>query len=453
MIEKIFKRYKVISLILFQLFIFSSVFCSFDTNKIKSGAKLSNSDLSGWIRDAIIFNKLNEIDEYKHYYPEAFADVDLSEAYYDTGVKFYQEQKKMLALKSFLSGYKISPDGYYKWNCAIFTAKILYQKGIKESALYYINRVLNNESIDPGLKEESLQLKKRISWEYISSYEGLPNQSISDIKLSGGELLVGTWSGGIARLKRGNNSIIIAPSINKGLISKQVRSIQFFKNKVWVGTYNGLCYFNKNSGRWTRERGKLGKVTVKRLKVIRNNLFAATLNNGLYYLNNKSNCWKPFFQGAQNISDFLSVGNKMYISTLDKGLFVYSGNRFINITTNYCINNLCYSDGLVWARTHGSGMFSVNDNDEIENILTVKDGLPSDYIEALVSVSNKMIIGTLDEGACVYKPLEKSFNTINIKKGLPSNDVIRIAVEKNKIWFGTLSGGIGILLTENFEDL
>jgi hypothetical protein len=64
-----------------------------------------------------------------------------------------------------------------------------------------------------------------------------------------------------------------------------------------------------------------------------------------------------------------------------------------------------------------------------------------------------MFIGTLGGGAMSYNCISHRWSSISILDGLPSDDVVDINFERDRIWFGTLSGGIGILLTENFDDI
>ncbi len=374
----------------------------------------------------------------------------------------------MLAYKSFNKGFSIDTsvkdsvnisendfiiDESDKFKCGYQAAKILYQIGKRIEALHIVNKIMEISNIEPGLKYIASQFKQRISWEYISRSEGLPNESISDMKWEGNNLWIGMWTGGLAKYSGDSQQLTIYRNKRNGLISPQVRNIMVAGNKIWISTYDGLCYYDTKKIRWVREKGKLGHSLVKMIKIVNSDYYASILGSGLYRYDNKKNRWQLFFNKSRQVTDFLEFNNKLYLSTLDHGLFVYKNNNFVNITGNYCIKTLCGFDGMIWAGTHSKGILLINNNDMIEKELTVKDGLSSDYVETIESISNKLLIGTLGGGVCIFHPETGNFYIMDIKQGLPGNDVIRIAFKNNKIWFGTISGGIGILLTENYKDI
>lgn len=420
---------------------------------LKDPRRITQSVFTDAVEDSVINGDLDGLSKTVKLYPENFRNIDMTRAYYETGLKFYKMKTKMLALKVFLNGYEGYSDSPYKILCGYYIAKVLYQQNKRDSALFYINRVL--EKLKPGdaLTDDAKRLKRGIRWEYISRYEGLPDDSISDIEFDGDDLWLGMWTGGTARYTRSQNSLHIFRQKNGGLVSRHVRDIKIFHNRVYVATYGGLCYYDKKRSKWNREAGSLGRVTVKKLKIIDGRLYAATLDYGLFRLNESTGSWDKFFNGARYVTDINGTGKKLYIATLDKGLFVYENGRFRNIFGDVFIKSLGSLEGNLWVGTHGKGIMVLDDMNRIVTQYTERNGLSSDYVETMETISNQMVIGTLGGGVNIYHPGSGVFRRLTIMGGLPSNDVVRIGFEKNKVWFGTLSGGVGILLTENFEDM
>lgn len=420
---------------------------------LKDPKRVTQAVFTDSIENAVIGGNQDELAGIVKLYPENFREIDMTRAYYEAGLRFYKRKTRMLALKVFLSGYEVYSDSPYKTPCGFYIAKILYQQNQRESALFYINRVLEKLKAGDPLEKEAARLKRRIRWEYLSRYEGLPDDSISDIEFDGDDLWLGMWTGGAARYTRSENKLRIFREKSGGLLSRHVRDIRVYHNRVYVATYGGLCYYDKKRSKWNRETGALGRVTVKKLKVIGDRLYAATLDYGLFRLNESAGTWDKFFAGAKYVTDISAFGKKLYIATLDKGLFVYENGVFRNVFGDVFIKALGSIEGRLWVGTHGKGIIVLDDKNRTVAQYREGNGLSSDYIETMETISNRMLIGTLGGGVNVYRPGEEAFGHLTIMGGLPSNDVVRIGFEKNKVWFGTLSGGVGILLTENFNDI
>lgn len=429
------------------------IHAAFDLNRLKDPRQVTQQRVTDSISDAVLFDRLDEMDRILRLYPGNFRNVDLPRAYLDAGMGYYRRQYRMLSLKTFLKGYAFYEDTPSKLACGFYAAKVLYQINRRESALFYVNRVLSRMTEKDALRGETLRLKRRIRWEYISRYEGLPDESISDLEFDGDDLWIGMWTGGVARYTRSANTLKIFRARKKGLISPHVRDIQVYGNRVYVGTYSGLCHYDKKRGTWHRETGALGRLTVKKVRVVEGTLYAATLGQGVFVYRPDTGQWENFFSQAKNVVDVVGTSRGLYIATLDKGLYFYDGKTARNVLADVTAKTVGQLEDRVWVGTHGDGIYVLDRENRVRDHLTEKDGLDSRYIETLETVSNRMVIGTLGGGAAVFQPETRSFRRLNIMGGLPSNDVVRIAFERNKVWFGTLSGGIGILLTENLEDI
>ncbi len=418
------------------------------------GMELTQPQLQDIMVELIIQDRLDDLQKWKRVYPQSFLDLDFTESYYKVGLSFYNKGQRMLALKSFLKGYANFELSEYKEPCGFYAAKILYQNYERESALFYINRVLRSNLKDEALRDEAQKLWRRIRWEYISRFEGIPDNSISDVEFDGDDIWIAMWTGGVGRFTRSNYSLKLFQQKEGGLISQHVRDIAILGNYVWVGTYDGLCRYNKKLSTWERMSGKLKRAKVKRMVIIENKLYAATLGDGVYVYDPLSDEWSLFFNDSVNVTDIIKVGPRFYIASLDKGLYLFDGKTSTHIIKDIPVKTLAFQNDRVWVGTYGHGIMlvSTRTTKHFMNI-THEQGLSSDFVEALQPVNDKMIIGTLGGGVSVYDPEKKGFSYIRILEGLPSNDVVRITLARNRIWFGTLSGGLGILLTENYQDI
>ncbi len=414
---------------------------------------ITQQELVEVIQDFYVQDRLDEIDRWKRVFPASFTNVDFTMAYYELGRDLYDRNLYMIALPPLLKGFNQFEDSPYKTDCAFYIAKIMYRRNERENALYYINRVI--ERIDPHhyLYEEALRLKRRIRWQYISKYEGMPDDSICDIEFDGDDVWIGMWSGGIGRYTRSDNTVALFRVAN-GLISPYVRDICIVGNYVWVGTYDGLCKYNKRTSQWERLDHRLGRSVVKRVELLDYRMFVATLGMGLWYQDVRTGEFLSYFDVSKNVTDFIEINGTLFIATLDKGLFRSDNTEVKNAIPGVPIKTMILFDGKLWIGTYGQGIIVVDPSTlEVVGRFNRSTGLSSNFVEAFQIVRNRILIGTLGGGVTIYNSITKSFKYLNILDGLPSQDVVAIAIEGQRIWFGTLSGGVGILVTENFEDI
>jgi len=445
---------KVLFALLFLSFSLSNLF-GWKLEDIKDN-RLTLHQTQDMIRDLIIRDRLNDLKKWQRLYPDSFLLIDMAEAYYLAGQSLYNANHQMLALKAYIRGFVIFGHSRYKRLCGFYAAKILYQNYERESALYYVNRVIRTSPPGDKWLAKAKRLKRRIQWEYISRNEGIPDNSISDIAFDGNDVWIGMWTGGVGRFTRSTYSLTLFKKRENGLISPHVRDIAIVGRRVWVGTYNGLCYYDKKLSQWHRVQNRLDHTRIKRVVPFGHKLYVATLGEGLYVLDMKTDTWRQIFNKSKYISDVLLVGRTLYIATLDQGLFSLKNKKTDHIIKKVPVKTLAYLHDRVWAGSYGQGILivSTRTGKHFKNI-TRKNGLSSDYIEALYPLPKKglMLIGTLGGGADFYHEKTHQITHISDLDGLPSDDVVRITVAHNHIWFGTLSGGIGIFLTDDFKNL
>lgn len=414
---------------------------------------VTQSELSELIDNWHTLKKDSRLKRMMKLYPTAFQGLDISEAYYRDGMRYYRDAQRLTSLFFFLRGFAIFDDSPFKYKCAYQASKVLYQQRNRESALYYINRVL--EHSEGNLKQEALRLKKRIRWEYFSRFEGLPDDSISDIEFDGDDVWISMWTGGVSRFSRSSGVVRIFRAHKNELISDHVRSIGVTQGRVWVGTYDGLCFYDKKYSRWSGRIDNIGRYPVKKLYQSGNHLYAAVLRRGIFRYESSQNHWTQIFRASPNVSSVAGNSKHLYVGTLDDGVYEIQASKVRHILPKLAVKALFFEDGRLWVGTYGQGLqvWSAKSR-KVERTYTTAQGFVSDYVESLLFVAGKVLVGTLGGGVEVlsrtsFKPLK----VLTVLDGLPSPDVVEMQAEGSRIWFGTLSGGVGILLTEDFTDI
>ncbi|MCX7882399.1 MAG: hypothetical protein N2314_04160 [Brevinematales bacterium] len=436
-------------LILGQGWVSLSLLFSFESSQFASFRVVPIQELKKAIQSAVLANRLPQLKEYILKNPSQFEELDIAGVYLEVATNYYGQKNFFLALMVATEGYFMRGKNESRALCAYYASRILYQQDNRESALFYINRALENLPTDHSLYHSVKRLKRQIRWEYLSRTEGLPDESVSDICFDGDDVWFSMWTGGIGRFTRSSLSVVLFSQKKGGLKSDHTRTMALEGDILWVGTYGGLCFYNKTTGKWQNVPGELSTVPIKKLFLHENGLYVATLGKGLF-LGKKGSFQRIFFSSLY-VSDVLHVGEWMLIATMDNGVYVFRGEKPVaRILPGKTVKSLALYKGKIYGGTHGEGMFVVTPG-EWEKIQWIS-GLSSPYVETLQVYREVLVIGTLGGGVNFLYP-NGEIRVLTILDGLSSNDVVRIRPEKNRLWFGTLSGGIAILLVETMEDI
>lgn len=421
----------------------------FESRDLASLTVVAHADLKKSIQSAVLANRLSQLKEYILKNPSQFQQLDVASVYLDVGTNYYNQKNFTLSLMVNTEGYFMKGQPEARTLCAYYAARVLYQQNNRESALFYINRAIELSPTNSPFFPQLKRLKRQIRWEYISRSEGMPDESVSDICFDSDDIWFSMWTGGVGRFSRSSLLLTLFSQKNSGLKSDHTRTLALDGDILWVGTYGGLCFYDKRSGRWQNITGELGDVPIKKLFKHGDDLYVATLGKGLFVGRNRS--FQKIFDTSIYVSDVLHVGAWMLIATMDRGVYVFDGKKLVaHILPRYTVKSLAFYGGMIYGGTHGDGMFTMKPG-EWEKISWVQ-GLSSPYVEVLQVYRNVLVIGTLGGGVNFLFP-SKEIRVLTILDGLSSSDVVRIRPEKNRLWFGTLSGGIAILLVENMEDI
>jgi len=228
-----------------------------------------------------------------------------------------------------------------------------------------------------------------------------------------GNMWIGTWGGGVSyysvKAKRMKLALDLTNMIMMSTNSANVTAMEIDgKDHVWVGTYDGLLYYEPESGRLERLTQSSGLV---------NNDISA-----LYY----------------DSEGVLWVGHREKGLTKIKGSDVKPYSFGVNITPTAIFGN----EASLWVGTEGMGLYLVK-NKTIKSHFTLENGLRSNLISglALDKIGN-LIIGT-NNGLNVYNLKTNDLQFFDANTGFIGVEVKPSAVyidSKGLIWCGTSAG-------------
>ncbi len=283
----------------------------------------------------------------------------------------------------------------------------------------------------------------------------------------------------------------------EGIINTDIQSITVDQNKnIWLGSTEGLDFFNSETNSYTTYNSKNGFVSdkVNALMLDKNYLWIGTDSNGIYRLNTQTMKFENFSkqknfpklsvnhitQNASNVFISTKEGVYMYdkisgattMTTMDDGLFhnnvlqMYIDSKkrqwvcsngsppyFIKdkrITSfkeipelkSFNIHAICEDNsGNIWIATIGDGVFKYDGNRFIN--YTSVNGLLSDYCYGIEVDKNNSVWVCHRTGLSEKKSFQKSFHGFSGREGLIYYENNANAVSKDvngDLWFGTTQG-------------
>jgi hypothetical protein len=142
------------------------------------------------------------------------------------------------------------------------------------------------------------------------------NQSVLSLAANGNTVFAGTDGNGVF-ISTNNGTTWNQTSMN----SQQVWSIAVSGNNVFAGTGIGI-YISSNSGAsWTYNSSFT--LWTKAFAINGNTIFAGTGASGFYVSNDNGLNWTPKNEGLSynNITNICTIGNYIFISTLDENVY------------------------------------------------------------------------------------------------------------------------------------
>lgn len=365
------------------------------------------------------------------------------------------------AITHFKNSMDNSNNKVFKQRVSQKVAEMYFSNGNRMEALQYLKIALQLTEPSDELRISRLKrLEQQIRWHYLMNgfYK---DRSIASIHNAGDSVFILTYINGIAVFNRRKESITGRFEKAQGLRSNLVRYMAKVKNDYWISTYSGLSIYKPAENRWINAEGNAPKNTLKSIEVTPEEVWVATLGEGLFRYDLSTEQWENFTvnQGAPGIA---VVGlkmdeNKLWVATLDGGIGYYNkttkkwkkfhaamGERARNIK---CIEaNRDY----VFCGTFKHGLFVYDKRKKTWKNFTVENSkLTSNNLMSMKLIGNRLYIGTYNGGVTTIDLADEwKWGKIDTRDGLPSNDVTCIEQEGRFIWFGTINAGAAVYLED-----
>lgn len=226
-----------------------------------------------------------------------------------------------------------------------------------------------------------------------------------------GNIWIGTWGGKVTKYDILNSRFVETDKLNEVIKPFVSCLLVDQKNKLWVGTGDGLATMDLNSG---------SLATYRKI-------------NGLS--DNDISC---LFEDSKG---------RIWIGTKQKGVNVFDGTTFKTIGKKEGLMNTSVTSiaedakGRIWIGTEGGGVFVYANNNFVN--YKIADGLPSDFITLITLDKNKNIWLGTNKGLCRYNEGQEIFKSYSKNDGFTAIETKSKAVyndNEGNIWFGTGNG-------------
>lgn len=337
------------------------------------------------------------------------------------------------------AGEKKMPYVYTQWKH--FTVK----DGLPNDHIFAVKADASNVWIgsEDGLACIDKKTLKIKSWK---EKDGLPWCAVSalDVNPKTGELWIGLFGGGLARLSGGRFDHW--HQLNSGLVNDVVYGVAIENDNVWIATTAGANRYNTITGEWTIYTEKNSP-----MEEIWN--YGVSCNDGKVYLGIWGSGVLEFDIATETWKDYLDPDGEMEID-------LYRDDGIVHVITT----GTSYIDRILWISTY-FGM-SRYDGRHWRGMYAHETGLPSDFGNAVKGrdaneawfatdkglgvladfPSDTWITYTMDpnthRGKAVVSRNKEILEVIDMPKSIPHNYTLWVEFDGNDAWVGT-SKGVG----------
>lgn len=280
--------------------------------------------------------------------------------------------------------------------------------------------------------------------------DGLPFRVVSaiDINPKTGELWLGLFGGGLARFSGGRFDHF--HQLNSGLVNDVVYGVAIENDNVWAATTAGASRYNTVTGEWTIYTEKNAP-----MEEIWN--YGACYDEGKVYLGVWGSGILEYDVATDSWKDYLDPDGEMEID-------LYRDDGIVHVITT----GVSHVDDVLWVSTY-FGM-SRYDGRHWRGMYADESGLPSDFGNAVKGRSANeawystdkgfgvcadfpsytWVTYTLDpetfRGKAVVSRNTEVLEVVDMPKGVPHNYALWTEFDGNDVWVGTSKGvgwGIG----------
>ncbi|MDA8910688.1 hypothetical protein N9I21_02735 [Crocinitomicaceae bacterium] len=298
-------------------------------------------------------------------------------------------------------------------------------------------------------------LECQVITHYNTENSEIPFNTVRCIELQNNGLWVGT-DAGLARFI--NNQWEIFDSNNSPLYSDDIRALKADGDSIiWIGTVNGglFSYDGSNWENFNVSNSGLLDNLIRDINIDQlSNIWIST-TEGLFMYDRTN--WEHWNMQDNNLltnnitSVQIGTHNEKYVGTINGGIIYFDSlnqyNEYTIINSDLPDNSVVAieidGNGQPWFLSPAAGL--VNDTDlggPWENFNNLNSGLPSNALNCLQFMDNKLIIGSEVSGL-IFKDGEswQYINTTN--SDLPDDNILSVKVDDlQNIWVGTFNAGL-----------
>ena len=305
-------------------------------------------------------------------------------------------------------------------------------------------------------------LECQVITHYNTENSEIPFNTVRCIELQNNGLWVGT-DAGLARFI--NNQWEIFDSNNSPLYSDDIRALKADGDSIiWIGTVNGglFSYDGSNWENFNVSNSGLLDNLIRDINIDQlSNIWIST-TEGLFMFDRTN--WEHWNMQDNNLltnnitSVQIGTHNEKYVGTINGGIIYFDSlnqyNEYTIINSDLPDNSVVAieidGNGQPWFLSPAAGL--VNDTDlggPWENFNNLNSGLPSNALNCLQFMDNKLVIGSEVSGL-IFKDGEswQYINTTN--SDLPDDNILSVKVDDlQNIWVGTFNAGLCKINLEN----
>ncbi len=276
--------------------------------------------------------------------------------------------------------------------------------------------------------------------EIFDTRKGLPAESVTALFYDNARTLwIGTEKSGLYKMDLPSQRISQF-SYNANSLGKSINSITGDGNILYAATNEGIYYFNLSNGHrihYSTLNGMPHNVIEHVFIDNENNLLFATQANGIYSIDVFGEIKQRFSTGNYEI-DFnsitLDMNGDIWASTYGAGVYYFSGDTTINITTqgglksDFSYSIIASEEGSIWVG-HRLGITRINIPALSKYIYDVEKGITGDCNKNSVfrDTHNNLYFGTT-EGLIRYDPEKDKKTSIP-----PKTNILRILINDKPV--------------------
>jgi ligand-binding sensor domain-containing protein/serine phosphatase RsbU (regulator of sigma subunit) len=313
----------------------------------------------------------------------------------------------------------------------------------------------NEGNIWFGTQDNGIIVYKGNKFNHFNKKNGLTDNVINTIKRLKNKLFVGTNNG----LNIIDNGSVKYISTLEQVGSNLVTDIVEGNNQdLYISTFQGSILVINSKTLLPKGSLQLKENLVNALYFDENAVLWVATNKGISFFKNNDNLLKAPVKAAQlddieATSFFKDSKNNLWIGTRRSGLIKITNNQITYFTEKDGLKhksptNICEDEnGIIWIGTEGGGIYTF-----VEGKFTnynVKNGLISDFITTINFKNNAIWVGT-NKGIGKYDLINKNYFSYNQFDGFNELEVKPHAsyVDGNKIWYGTINGLVSLNINE-----